>query len=404
MIESPTIETFETVKRGHRVIFSPKNAIGGAQGLRKSITGKVVNLDTATGLAQIEGGWVVPVKRLQRTGSGAYREYSRAARKAERQRIYGALPTADKKKLLTCAQDARAAFLSTTPYSGPANKAFYSEMKGARERFMREHGIEGTDDKAQCSALPLMISRALARDKVPELRGVDFKSADRGEIGIGDVVKIGGHPYKFVSYSPEGNAILKDGHTIEVPAEYVPRDKTGPVDSVFKRKMRSRAERRASLRKSLGVPERRRRPRMRRKYAAAHTPHVRRGRRRDCFTVCVRRDPRGRFSKLRSRGQNPQSRVVVETDLFGRRLARLVGDSGKAIQIPLFDREHELTPEEKAERRETVKWRKQRDEGRRAGQQELFENPPAGTPWLWLLGTGALIYLLARSQTKLAQG
>lgn len=321
MTEQPTIEQFEKVRRGHRVVFSPRDAIGGARGLRKQIIGVVANLDPKAGIAQV-GDWIVPVKKLQRAGGGAFREFAKVRRKTERERIYGALSPAEKKKLQTCAQDARAAFLSTTPYSGPANKAFYTEMKGARERLMRERGITDTSDRGQCKALPLFIERALHRGKVPELRGVKFVSADTGMVAVGDSIKLAGHKFKITGYTTDGQIRLEDGHKIIVPSEFVPKDTEAPKKPVVPKSVmrpRQKAARRAVIGKRRSLRPRRTRGRYR-----SHSDRRigRLGRRRwGCFTKC--RGRQGRFIRQNRNRRNPWGYVPAAEHL-GRSYAALL--------------------------------------------------------------------------------
>src|SRR4029077_8624562 len=96
MIGSPTLEEFEVIKKGHTVRFSPRDAVGGARGLRKQITGRVININPATGMAQV-GDWLVPVSKLQRAGKAMFREWARESRKADRKRFYGGMKRAENK-------------------------------------------------------------------------------------------------------------------------------------------------------------------------------------------------------------------------------------------------------------------------------------------------------------------
>ncbi len=230
-----TITPFEQVKVGHRVAFRPRDAIGGGRGLRKPIHGRVRHIEA--GLAQI-GDWMVPIDSVQRLSGDVYNEFSKAARKAERQQVYGSLKPEQKRALEGCAKDARLAFLSTSAYSGPIDKQFLADAKRRREGLMREHGIEDTTDRGQCEALPLFLERALAAGDVPELKNIEYVSADSGVVGVGDTVNIGGKPFKLAGYSPEGKAILKDGYEILVPMESIPRDKGTAIKSVFSLKIK----------------------------------------------------------------------------------------------------------------------------------------------------------------------
>lgn len=297
-VECPAeIEKFEIVKLGHRVIFKPRDAVGGGQGLRKAITGRVTNLDDGSGMAQV-GQWMVPYKKVRRLDADAYKEYSSAARKCERQEVYGGLKPAQKKALTACAKNARAASLYTCmgSYSGPITKSVNAEMKRCREKFMGRHGIKDTTDRGQCAALPLFLERALKAGKVPALRDIEYRSAETGNIGIGDTVSIGGHPFKLAGYTPEGNVTLKDGYEIVVPPEYVPLDAGSAILVLKKPKIKKRRQRwfeRSKHRRQI------KKSRLKRTYKFLTIKHGLRRSRKYCFG----RDRRGRFTRLPKRGR-----------------------------------------------------------------------------------------------------
>jgi hypothetical protein len=272
------------VKRGHVVRFYERDAIGGSRRRKKPLYGRVRNIDAASGLAQV-GDYLIPLRRLARVRRDVYRDWQRAERKAHYAAVYKGLSAAEKRRLATCAKDARLAseYVCVGEYSGPADARYYGELKRCRESQMAARGITDTTDKGQCRALPLLIARALERGKVPVLRGVEYVSADSGGIGVGDTVTLGGHPYKLVGYAPDGKAVLKDGFEVAVPAEYVPHDKGTPIVSVFEKLKARRAARLTHLKRA-----RRRTPALR--------PQRRRARRRWCY--CFRRDRRGRFAGL----------------------------------------------------------------------------------------------------------
>ena len=466
-----TSEQFEKVRPGHRVQFSPRFAVGGPHGLRKAVTGVVRAIDSQ-GRAQV-GDWIIPVAKVRRYGAGAYKEWARAEQKAHRQHVYGALQPAEKRALESCAKTARAAFVSTSKYSGPTDKNFNAEMKRAREKFMREHGITDDTDRGQCEALAAFIQRAMDQGVTPKLEGIEYVSADSGNIGIGDVVSLGGKPFKLVGYTPDGKMRMKDGYEITVPAEYIPRDVAVPVKSVFKKLEKKRDERVAKLRAKpkpaiavrptklpapppkvkLRRPLKRRRvwrraarlsrPRVHASRVAAtfwldrpkddrdETPLCRDGggrfsscdvddidvpssrgfrrikrrrvHRRRQRRWCFGRDKRGRYLPIHRHERNPKAKIITETDLLGREIARLIGETGTGEQIPLFDREHELTPDEKAERRETEKWRKRCERDSAKGQLDLFLNPNGDDDTDaallgWLAGVGVFLYLMAKDR------
>ena len=408
---APTVEQFEDVKTGHAVTFSPRDAIGGPRGLRKRIRGWVHHIDTASGLAQI-GDWLVPLRKVQRLGSSVWKAWSAAHRKAERKRIYGSLKRGEKGRLATCAKDARQTSLATClgDYSGPLSKEVNAEMKICRERYMKKRGIDDFSDRGQCEALPLFLERALNAVRVPTLKGVEYVSADAGNIGVGDKITLGGQPFKFASYTPDGKAVLKGkDYEISVPLENVPRDIGSGVVSGLEKLEEKRAQRLARFAKKGARIYRRRVAKTKRPLPRRTTPkysrHARRHRRRrrSKWCYCFGRDRRGKFRSLRRRARNPK--VATGSDLFGREFAELIGDSGRAEQIPLFEREHALSPEEKAELRETARWRGRREKERSEGQldflqnplgRELEEPPPAWAKWLMLLGGGWALYRIWR--------
>jgi hypothetical protein len=100
---------------------------------------------------------------------------------------------------------------------------------------MRRHGIEDFTDRGQCEALPKFLERALAAGQVPQLRGIQYASAENGTVGVGDVVSIGGKPFKMAGFTKDGAVILKDGYEIVVPADLIPTDKGAPIRSGLER-------------------------------------------------------------------------------------------------------------------------------------------------------------------------
>jgi len=305
MSEAPTIESFEMVKLGHRVRFLPRDSIGGAQGLRKPIVGRVRNIDKQRGTAQI-GDWIVPLKKIQRLQGDVYRSWSKVARKAEHKAIYGDLKPPEKKQLLNCAKDARQAFLTTSSYTGPLNKSFLSEIKRTRQSYMRRHGIEDFTDRGQCEALPKFLERALAAGQVPQLRGIEYASADNGTVGVGDVLTIGGKPFKMAGFTKDGAVILKDGYEIIVPADLLPKDKGSPIRSGLEKLEVKRKER------------------------------LKRWRKKKQWCFCYGRDAAGRFESLKRAANPGLHRRRLRRCLHRMRRARFHRPPQKAFRLILW--------------------------------------------------------------------
>jgi len=303
------------IKVGSMVSFSPKHAVGGPQGLRKNITGKVRNIDAKAGTALV-GDWLVPISKVQRLRKYIFRDWQKQEAKAVREHVYAGLARGEKGRLRTCASDARKAFMAPIEFAGPADAGFYSDVKRARDRFMREKGIEDTSELGQCEAFPLFLERALKHGKIPPLDTVRYLSADAGSVGVGDTITLVGKPYQLAEIDSEGQAILKGPHTLRVPMESIPADRE--LDPVSKSAAATKSpkvlDRRSRERKVLRMPGIRRAAfhyRPERTPRTARSLH-RRGRfkhRERCKKTWVCRDRVGRFSRLhrdlRAKAKNP---------------------------------------------------------------------------------------------------
>jgi len=318
-------EIERAIKVGSMVSFSPKHAVGGAKRLRKSIKGRVRTIDKQAGTVLV-GDWLVPIGKVQRLRKYVHRDWQRQEAKAVRQHVYGDLARGEKGKLRTCAADARRAFIAPVEYSGPADAGFYADVKRARDRFMREKGIEDTSDLGQCEAFPLFLERALKHGKTPQLDTVRYLSSVADKVGVGDTITLVGKPYQLTEINCEGQAILKGPHTLRVPMESIPTDRDPepvPVASAVASKEPStdrmpKLHHRRRERKVLHMPGVRRAAfhyRPERTPRTARTMH-RRGRhlRRDrCKKTWVCRDRVGRFSRLhrdlRAKAKNPPEAI-----------------------------------------------------------------------------------------------
>jgi len=307
------------IKVGSVVTFAPKDAIGGAQGLRKSIKGRVGSIDKQAGTALV-GEWLVPLSKVQRLRKYVFRDWQRQEAKAVREHVYGGLARGEKGRLRTCAADARKAFMAPIEYTGPADAGFYVDVKRARDRFMREKGIEDTSDVGQCSALAVLLERALQHGKKPDLDSIIYKSAESGAVGVGDTLRLVGKPYKLTEITNEGKAVLQGaGRSLEFPFDSIPTD-AEPVKtkltSTRETPMSARAHRpvrRSRERKIVRMPGSRRSAF--RYHPERKSPTIRsrryRGRRtfwdsrpKYCYRHCFGRDRGGRFTSLK-RASNP---------------------------------------------------------------------------------------------------
>lgn len=161
MISAPTIEPFEIVKSGHRVVFSPKAALAGPGGVRKPVHGRLVAIDAAgrgTVLDAGGGQWIVPMKAARRERDSIWKEFSRARRQHETKSVYGHLTPQQKKALSTCAKTARMAALSGClgDYSGPMTMQVRAEMKRCRDNRLKAAGYDDLSDRGQRATAAIM--------------------------------------------------------------------------------------------------------------------------------------------------------------------------------------------------------------------------------------------------------
>lgn len=303
----PTVEAFETVKVGHRVSYHAGDAYGGNKRMKKRQYGVVRSIKDST--AQV-GDVLIPLRKVRRVGSDVYREFQRAKQKSERQQVYGKLRPKAKKRLAACAKQARVAagYLCSGGWTGPADARYLAAVKTCREARMKRWGIHDTTDRGQCKALPWFMQEAMAGGAVPEVRGIEYLSAETGPLEVGQRIRLGGKLFTFTGFDGD-KAVLRSGSkTLKVPFERVPHDVGSGTLPATRRKVRHGV--------AVAV---RRKPR----HATKHVLHRRYS--RGCFKLCLRRARSGRFKAMRNPGG---FRVEPERDAMLGDVSQSIYDHG----------------------------------------------------------------------------
>ncbi len=212
-------------KVGSIIQFDPKG-IETAGRRRNKIRAEVIG-EVGNGLLQVKeaDGTVhfVPSSATSRT--------SRAIASGIEKTEQSLIPPDFKKPVNERAYDTREIIRATASLPEAQNMKHYNiEAKAARDKFLSELGIVEKGPMAQAEALPKALEKMLNRPgaQLPNLKSVDFMSADAAGLVPGDQIRLAGDVFHVKEIGPE-KIRLKDGVEIEVPNEFVPFDKGNPI-------------------------------------------------------------------------------------------------------------------------------------------------------------------------------
>lgn len=231
----PVYENFDMPNAGHRVRFNRAHAIrrptDATQALSPRQSGTIDHLFMFDGqtVAQI-GEWTVPVDAVKRLKQDVKADFTTALDAFEQERVYTGLTKPEKARLNQRAEDARRAFVNAQDMpSHPDQFGINTEIKDRRGKFLSAIGFKETGIKEQAEALPKFLEAALNKGQVPELKTIEYLSAESGAVGVGDKLKIAGDEFTLKEITADGRAKLKDGIPIEVPMEFIPKDKGSQI-------------------------------------------------------------------------------------------------------------------------------------------------------------------------------
>lgn len=282
-VATPTIEAYETPVIGSRVWWYERDAMGGRKRARRKVRGILAAIDghMASMRAADNLQWIVPLRKVHRFRGEISKAYGKATRRAHYASTYKGLSATKRKRLLSCARDAREVSMSlcAPDYTGPVTPQYLAEMKRCREATMRKAGMGTCGDTCDCRAMPMLLARTLRAGQEPSLRGVDYLSVESGAIGPRQIVTLGGRRWCVTGFSGDMVTLRSGRDTLEVPMERIPRDKGTRVGKCRVQRHVKRYVKRRAYRK-LTVSGK-----------------------RHCMKLCVCRSRRGRFAACRHAGR-----------------------------------------------------------------------------------------------------
>lgn len=206
-------------------------------GMRNRVTGKVLSVnpnDTVT-LEYKGQQYVVEANKVHPTAKQANALEAGKVR-ADLKAQYGdELPALEKR-----AADTRAAYreifgpeIDAIAPQGYDPGGFNQKLQGKRDAELQALGLSG-DVGGQSKALPKALEKMLGAPQIlengpPELKSIEYLSADAAELMPGDSFTLAGEKVKVLPSDVPGKVKLKDGFTIEVPDSYVPKDRGAEI-------------------------------------------------------------------------------------------------------------------------------------------------------------------------------
>lgn len=237
----PQLDDFMSIEPGRAVHFRPirsleyaeAKGIGRARDMKvssKSVYGGRI-IEIKDGIATIDGGsetWRVPLDHLEVNLKVRDREYDAAMAAYREKQLRFGRSAEEVRAVRERAADVRDMLEDERP--GSLTQQVKTEKRELRRKMMAEHGIEGIGADSEAQILPKVLEKTLNAAEGPEwvrpLKSVELVSAESGQIGVGDKVKIAGDEFTLKEIDPKtGKAKLKDGIPIEVPFDRIPKDK-----------------------------------------------------------------------------------------------------------------------------------------------------------------------------------
>lgn len=226
-------------KPGQIVEFSPKDVISGTTARRRNdLRGKVLAANS-DGTFTIQAGaasggaqHVVPQGAVKRVAKNVQKDVDLLEASL--------IPEEFRKQVMERSADTREAMRATADlppeaYLNPHTMNIHA--KKARTSDLLAWGLTDPGRIGQAQALPKAVEKLVNSPQVieeglaamPELKSLEFVSADAAELAAGDKLRIGGDVFTVQPGADPGRVKLKDGFPIEVPEHLVPKDKGVPI-------------------------------------------------------------------------------------------------------------------------------------------------------------------------------